>query len=408
MHCIHQSSVDQGISRPYSENLLTGIAPDNDHTEWRWSREKQCFNERIYNAIATLVERHSNNEHNEGQQSGGVIFNKQMAKFAHLFDFECNFETPSSSSASTKSNNDVSDESTKWKLKCQSLLQAKSNMRLIHKHVLLIRDPLSVLGSWMGKSGDVHRNNVHVDEVGIVQVLDVYSKVLGGCMNSCSNSGAGGSSGDAGVVVIDSDDLASHPVRSLQMLCDALGIDYRDSMLRWTRGEHECDGPWAKWWYQDVWESSGWDAAIEDTNGSSTGGVNHPRTRRYHTVPLELMPILRMSLPAYTFLKTCTLSYHRRAIASPPSGKLYEDPRNEHVLVYVGSSSSGGRILPRDMAGVSPFDSSVQGGDGENAFVFALLSITYTISYFSGTIFDQQPGKESESTMAASSIWINT
>ncbi|KAL3799978.1 hypothetical protein HJC23_007451 [Cyclotella cryptica] len=357
-------SVDQGISRPYSDHLLQGIAPENDHNEWRWTREKQCFNERMYHAIATLIERHSIHEQSEGHRSSGIIFNKQMAKFAHLFDFDCNFETPSSSSASTKSNNDTHDESTKWKLKCQSLLQANTNIRVRHKHVLLIRDPLSVLGSWMGKSGDVHKNNVHVDEVGIVQLLDVYSKVLGGCMNSCGDSRTTSNNGSgAGVVVIDSDDLASRPIQSLQMLCEALDVDYRDSMLRWKRGEHECDGPWAKWWYQDVWESSGWDAAIEDRNGGSSSGINHPRTRRYQTVPLELMPILRMSLPAYTFLRTGTLSYQRRALASPPSGKLYEDPRNEHVLVYVGSSSSGGRILPRDMAGISPFDSSVQGGD---------------------------------------------
>jgi hypothetical protein len=224
----------------------------------------------------------------------------------------------------------------------------------------LIRDPLSVLGSWMGKSGDVHQNNPHPEEVGIVQLLDVYSKVMGATFN---NDGS-----KAGAIVIDSDDLASQPVKMLQELCASLEIDYRDSMLRWKSGKHECDGPWAKWWYHDVWESSGWDAAIEDDNNNKNGsGVNHPRTKRYRTVPQNLMPVFRLSSPAYEFLKTCTLSYEQRAIAIPPSGKLFEDPRNEHVLVYVGSSCGpgGGRIVPREMARVSPFDSSVQGGDGK-------------------------------------------
>lgn len=235
----------------------------------------------------------------------------------------------------------------------------------------------------MGKSGDVHQNNPHPEEVGIVQLLDVYSKVMGATFN---NDGS-----KAGAIVIDSDDLASQPVKMLQELCASLDIDYRDSMLRWKNGKHECDGPWAKWWYHDVWESSGWDAAIEDDNNNKNGsGVNHPRTKRYRTVPQNLMPVFRLSSPAYEFLKTCTLSYEQRAIAIPPSGKLFEDPRNEHVLVYVGSSCGpgGGRIVPREMARVSPFDSSVQGGDGKRvqtctirAYLFPIIS--FTINSFS-------------------------
>jgi hypothetical protein len=370
-------SSDYGITRPYADNFLNGTAPDETHDEWRWTREKHCFNKRIYDAVSILAERQASQK---GGAQGGVIFLKQMAKFAHLFDFETNFET-----------DHPEDEPEYLKEKCKSLLIEK-NVELIHKHVLLIRDPLSVLGSWMGKSGDVHQNNPHPEEVGIVQLLDVYSKVLGASMNN--NTG--------GPIVIDSDDLASNPIRMLSELCDALGIEYRSSMLKWKSGEHECDGPWARWWYHDVWESSGWDAAIEEKvnnedeidkkvqpswmptprMGSGNIGVNHPRTRRYHTVPEHLMPMFRMSLPAYTYLKTCTLSYReQRAIASPPSGKLYEDPRNEHVLVYVGSSSGVGRILPRDMAGISPFDSSVQGGDGENLKASETLTV-YGCSFF--------------------------
>ena len=47
----------------------------------------------------------------------------------------------------------------------------------------------------------------------------------------------------------------------------------------------------------------------------------------------------------------------------------YEDPRNADLLVYVGAkkqaaANHAGCIKPRDMAGLSPWDSSVQGGDG--------------------------------------------
>lgn len=93
-------------------------------------------------------------------------------------------------------------------------------------------------------------------------------------------------------------------------------------------------------------------------------GIDHKRTRKYGTVPPSYRTVLRMSIPAYNFLRTLTFAYRkRRAINTPPSGRLYEDPRNESIFVYVGSSGGRGRIVPRDMAAVSPFDSSVQGGD---------------------------------------------
>jgi len=39
-----------------------------------------------------------------------------------------------------------------------------------------------------------------------------------------------------------------------------------------------------------------------------------------------------------------------------------EDPRNANILCWIGSPD-GGQLYPRDMAGISPFDSAVQGGD---------------------------------------------
>eukprot|EP00985_Skeletonema_marinoi_P005891 scaffold2557_cov139-Skeletonema_marinoi.AAC.24 len=303
-----------GISRPYEEAFLAGIPPaDEDAADaWRWQREQQCFNERIYHAVDTLLNNNDN---------GGVIFAKQMAKFASLFDFESNWESGES----------------KWRDKCHELLLEK-NVQLVHCHVLLVRDPVSVLGSW-NNSSDVHGSNPHPDEIGITQLLDIYAKAIGG---------------NHAVVVIDSDDLADDPCKSLRDLCSALNIEYDDSMLRWEAGEHECDGPWSKWWYHNVWKSSGW----------NVGGDNDARQNPYRSVPPALLPTLRLSMPAYTFLQTLTTSHKNRAVATPPSGKLYEDPRNEHVLVYVGAPGrTSGNIIPRDLAKISPFDSSVQGGD---------------------------------------------
>ena len=335
-----------------------------------------------------------------GKEGDGCIFLKQMAKFSHLFDFESNWET------STVDNN-----AKLWKDRCLQLI-SDNNVELIHRHLLLIRDPVCVLGSWMGKSGDVHGHNPHADEIGITQLLDVYSKVLGASINNPS--------GQEDLVVIDSDDLVCNPPKVLQEICDALGIVYRDSMLKWKAGPHQCDGPWAKYWYHDVWESTGWD--VEDVADSKDTGLQHPRTERYRTVPPALLPALRMSVPAFNFLQTLTSSHRKRAIATPPSGKLYEDPRNEHVLVFVGTPSTStrrgtGRIIPRDMAAISPFDSSVQGGDatwGKQLLAivelvceresFMLNFLIHVLVMPSFTTVQ----KELEFTMAAFFTWITT
>lgn len=218
---ISGGSGNYGISRPYAEPFLQGVPPDDsdDGDAWRWEREKQSFNERIFHAIEHLCER--------GDTEDGCVFLKQMAKFSHLFDFETNFETEVDGS-----------EANHWKEQCLRLVSDK-NIELRHLHLLLVRDPVSVLSSWMGKSGDVHGNNPHPDEVGITQLLDVYSKVLGASMNRAAD-------GEEDVVVIDSDDLAAYPQKTLKELCAALGIEYCKDMLKWSAGVHKCDGPWGE------------------------------------------------------------------------------------------------------------------------------------------------------------------
>ena len=185
------SSANYGISRPYAESFLKGVPPppSDDDAEnvidaWRWEREKQCLNERIYHSVKTLLDRHMRRHSNQdssnidfvdavrnGQQQGGIIFLKQMAKFSHLFDFESNWETDHI--CSDDDGNSHPNEAKYWKDQFLQLLSENKHVdiQLKHRHVLLIRDPISVHASWMGKSGQVHGNNPHPDEVGIVQLL---------------------------------------------------------------------------------------------------------------------------------------------------------------------------------------------------------------------------------------------
>ena len=165
--------------------------------------------------MRTLVDR--------GEAEGGCVFLKQITKFACLFDFSSNLEREC-----------PGGDAGRWGVKCLELFAGHD---VVHRHVLLIRDPVAILSSWTGKSGGVHNNNTHPDEIGITKLMDIYSEVLGASM----------SGGDAyEPVVLDSDDLAWDPRSTLGGLCDSLGLRYTESMLKWEAGPHECDGPWAR------------------------------------------------------------------------------------------------------------------------------------------------------------------
>jgi hypothetical protein len=57
--------------------------------------------------------------------------------------------------------------------------------------------------------------------------------------------------------VLDAADVLKDPRRMLGLLCDALGIDFQESMLSWPAGRRSTDGVWAKYWYSEVEKSTG-------------------------------------------------------------------------------------------------------------------------------------------------------
>ncbi len=58
-------------------------------------------------------------------------------------------------------------------------------------------------------------------------------------------------------IVIDSNDILADPLSALSKLCSQLGIDFDNSMLTWEKGPIPEDGTWAKYWYKNVHNSSG-------------------------------------------------------------------------------------------------------------------------------------------------------
>jgi len=58
-------------------------------------------------------------------------------------------------------------------------------------------------------------------------------------------------------IVLDSKYLLKNPKIILNKLCDILAIPFNTNMLEWEKGARKEDGIWAKYWYQNIHNSTG-------------------------------------------------------------------------------------------------------------------------------------------------------
>ena len=97
----------------------------------------------------------------------------------------------------------------------------------------LIRDPAEVIVSYLKKN-----NDPALEDVGFVQQAEIFEWVR-------AHTGAI-------PPVIDAHDVLENPEKILRLLCDAIGVEFREAMLSWPPGLRETDGIWAKHWYGEV------------------------------------------------------------------------------------------------------------------------------------------------------------
>tara|TARA_B100001996_G_C18584755_1_gene563734 strand:+ start:110 stop:841 length:732 start_codon:yes stop_codon:yes gene_type:complete len=57
--------------------------------------------------------------------------------------------------------------------------------------------------------------------------------------------------------IFDATDILKNPEQALKTICLFAGISFSDKMLKWPRGKRKSDGIWAKYWYGNVENSSG-------------------------------------------------------------------------------------------------------------------------------------------------------
>ena len=84
-------------------------------------------------------------------------------------------------------------------------------------------------------------------------------------------------------LVLDSGELLLDPAGVLRKLCQLIGIGFEEAMLSWKPGPRPEDGIWAKHWYANVHQSTGF----------------QPQPTSTRSLPEFLQPLYEESLPLY-------------------------------------------------------------------------------------------------------------
>jgi hypothetical protein len=88
--------------------------------------------------------------------------------------------------------------------------------------------------------------------------------------------------------ILDAKQILLNPRRVLSTLCEQLGLPFEEKMLSWHAGPRPEDGIWAKYWYQAVHRSAGFQPYVEKSE----------------PMPARLQPLLAECLPHYQQLAT--------------------------------------------------------------------------------------------------------
>lgn len=107
-----------------------------------------------------------------------------------------------------------------------------------YKNVFLIRDPKQLIASF----AQVIEQPTIMD-IGLKHEAELFDFVS--------------TNGKYPPITVDSNDILPDPELGLTQLCEQLGIQFEPSMLSWEKGPIPEDGAWAKYWYKNVHNSTG-------------------------------------------------------------------------------------------------------------------------------------------------------
>jgi hypothetical protein len=102
----------------------------------------------------------------------------------------------------------------------------------------LIREPEPVIASYAAV-----REDVTLEDIGFLQQAELFDYITE-------------ISGEV-PLVIDSRDFLLNPETMLRSICKRLNLDFEINMMSWPSGTRDSDGVWGKYWYESVWNSTG-------------------------------------------------------------------------------------------------------------------------------------------------------
>ncbi|HRI19822.1 MAG TPA: hypothetical protein PLA68_02660 [Panacibacter sp.] len=107
------------------------------------------------------------------------------------------------------------------------------------KNILFIRDPKQIISSYAQV-----RPDVNMQDIGIEKQWQLFEQLTANNLHC---------------VVLDSNEILKAPEKVLIELCASIEIPFYQSMLHWPAGPKAEDGIWAKYWYGNVHQSTGFE-----------------------------------------------------------------------------------------------------------------------------------------------------
>ena len=141
------------------------------------------------------------------------------------------------------------------------------------QNIIFIRNPEEIIYSY-----NKVISNPTIEDIGIKKQYELYHNLIK--MGQTP-------------IVLDSKYLLRNPLRILRKLCLLLNISFDKSMLQWEKGARIEDGIWAKYWYKDVHNSSGF----------------LPYTERIISLNNSNLILAKKCKPYYEFLTSKSINY---------------------------------------------------------------------------------------------------
>lgn len=104
-------------------------------------------------------------------------------------------------------------------------------------NVFLIRNPAQILASYVQVIEDIS-----LRDIGIEYQFNLFHRLRAQGKDP---------------IVLDSGHVLENPSSVLHQVCERIGIPFYDEMVHWPAGSKPYDGVWARYWYTNVHQSTG-------------------------------------------------------------------------------------------------------------------------------------------------------